>query len=117
MTYDEVKKLKITDIVLNSDLTKLTKQCLSIIDTSTIKDEEINMLINAAILDLERQGIDVEKNITDSFVQAAIIMFVKANFGMCDIKEKELAQKRYMQISNNLSLSSKYQQGVDIKNV
>ena len=35
-------------------------------------------------------------------------MYVKANFGMCDIKEKELAQERYIQICNNLSLSSDY---------
>ena len=39
------------------DLLKLTKQSLSIIQTSTAKDDEIKMYIDAAIHDLERQGI------------------------------------------------------------
>lgn len=108
MTYDQVKDLKISDVILNTDLTKLTKQCLSIVDSSNLKDDEIKMLINAAFFDMERQGIDVKNKITDSLIQAAIVMFVKANFGMCDIKEKELAQERYIQICCNLSLSSQY---------
>ena len=35
-------------------LLSLCKKCLSIIQTATIKDEEIQMLIKAAILDMER---------------------------------------------------------------
>lgn len=108
MTYEQVKKLQISDIIKQTDLTKLTKQCLSIVDTSTLKDDEIILFINAGVLDMKRQDIDSENKIEDDLIQAGIVMYVKANFGMCDIKEKELAQERYIQICNNLSLSSDY---------
>ena len=86
----------------------LVKQCLSIVPTSTYKDIEIEMLINAGVSDLIRQGIDVENNINDGLVQGAIVMYVKANFGMVDINEKKLAQDRYIQAITNLSLSQQY---------
>ncbi len=89
-------------------LKKITKQCLSIIETSTIKDEEIEMLIRAGIADLKRQGINASEKTEDSLLQSAIVMFVKSNFGNTDIKEKELAQKTYSLLCNNLSLSSEY---------
>lgn len=92
-----------------AELLALVKQALSIVATATIKDSELTMLINAAKLDLERQGIDVVT--TDALVQCAIVMFVKANFGNVDIKEKELAQKTYSLLCTNLSLSSEYQEG------
>lgn len=91
------------------ELLALVKQALSIVATATIKDSELTMLINAAKLDLERQGIDVVT--TDTLVQCAIVMFVKANFGNVDIKEKELAQKTYSLLCTNLSLSSEYREG------
>lgn len=90
------------------ELLKITKQCLSIIEASTLKDKEIEMLIKAAIEDLKRQGINVDKNINDNLLKSTIVMFVKANFGMVDIKEKELAQKTYSLLCNNLGLSSDY---------
>lgn len=89
-------------------LIKIAKQCLSIIETSTIKDEEIKMLIKAGIADLKRQGINASEKTEDSLLQSAIVMFVKSNFGNTDIKEKELAQKTYSLLCNNLSLSSEY---------
>lgn len=91
-----------------SELLKLCKQCLSIVETSTYKDKEINLLIKMAMNDLKRQGIDIKSN--DSLIQGTIAMFVKANFGMVDIKEKELAQKTYNLLCNNLSLSSEYKE-------
>ena len=75
------------------ELLKTAKQCLSIVETSTLKDEEIKMLIKAAQEDLTR---------------SAIIMFVKANFGNTDIKEKELAQRTYSLLCCNLGLSNDY---------
>lgn len=91
-----------------SELLSLCKQCLSIVETSTYKDKEINLLIKMAMSDLKRQGIDIKSN--DSLIQGTIAMFVKANFGMVDIKEKELAQKTYNLLCNNLSLSSEYKE-------
>lgn len=90
------------------NLLKLTKQCLSIVEAATLKDEEIKMLIKAGIADLQRQGIKVDENTTESLVQSAIVMFVKANFGNVDIKEKELAQRTYSLLCANLGLSEKY---------
>ena len=91
-----------------SDLLKTAKQCLSIVETVTLKDEEIKMLINAGKADLKRQGISSDTS--NDLIKSAIIMFVKANFGNVDIKEKELAQRTYNQLCNNLSLSYKYRE-------
>ena len=88
------------------NLLKITKQCLSIIETSTLKDEEIKMLIKAGIADLKR--IDATEDVENSLVQSAIVMFVKSNFGNTDIKEKELAKSTYSSLCNNLSLSQEY---------
>ena len=93
------------------ELLSLAKQCLSIVSTATLKDEEIKMLIQAGIADLNRQGIVASVGTTDSLVQSAIVMFVKANFGNVDIKEKELAQRTYSLLCANLGLSDDYKVG------
>ena len=90
------------------ELLKLVKQCLSIVETSTLKDKEIEMLINAGIADLNRQAIVASVDTTDSLIQSAIVMFVKANFGNVDIKEKELAQRTYSFLCANLGASQEY---------
>lgn len=90
------------------ELIRLTKQALSIISSATLKDDEIELLIKAGIADLKRLGINASDMTEDSLIQSAIIMFVKSNFGNTDIKEKELAQKTYSLLCNNLSLSSEY---------
>lgn len=93
---------------MEEELKKIAKQCVSIVDTATLKDGEIELWINGGISDLLRQGIDAKNKISDALVQGAIMMFVKANFGNVDIKEKELAQKTYSLLCNNLSLSSDF---------
>lgn len=93
------------------ELLKLTKQSLSIVETATFKDEEIKMWIEAAIEDLQRMGINVAINTQNALLKAAIIMFVKANFGNVEIKEKELAKKTYSLLCNNMSLSLDYKGG------
>lgn len=90
------------------DLLKKAKQCVSIVQTATLKDEEIKMLINAGIEDLKRQGINASIDTESDLVKSSIIMFVKANFGNVDIKEKELAQETYSLLCHNLGLSSDY---------
>ena len=115
MTFEELRKLQISNIISNSsEMKTLVKQCLSIVDTATAKDDEIVMWINAGISDMVRQGIDVANNISDGLIQGAIVMFVKSKFGMVDAKEKEIAKNTYTQLSGNLSLSSKYKLEVDI---
>lgn len=92
------------------ELLKTTKQCLSIVETATLKDEEIKMWIQAGIADLVRQGVKASEKTEDSLVKSAIVMFVKSNFGNVDIKEKELAQRTYSLLCNNLSLSEDYKE-------
>ena len=46
-------------------LLKLAKECLSIVEDSTLKDKELTMLIESSISDLKRLDIDVEKKIDD----------------------------------------------------
>lgn len=94
-------------------LKKLAKQCLSIVDTSTLKDGEIELWVKAGIEDLKRQGIDIFKITDNNLIQGAVVMFVKANFGMVDIKEKEIAKKTYSLLCNNLGLSSDYKEEDD----
>lgn len=88
------------------ELMMLAKQSLSIVDTSTIKDDEIEMWIRAGKEDLKRQ--DINSELDNPLIKSAIVMFVKANFGNVDIKEKELSQKTYNLLCNNLGLSSDY---------
>lgn len=90
------------------ELLKLAKQCLSIVETSTLKDDEIKMLISSAIADLNRQGIKTTNLTNKPLINSAIMMFVKANFGNVDIKEKELAQRTYGLLCANLGLSEEY---------
>lgn len=92
----------------NQELLDLGKQCLSIASSATLKDDEIEMWVEAAIKDLERQAIKID--LENPLVKGAIIMYLKANFGMVDIKEKELAQKTYNSLCANLSLSSDFKE-------
>lgn len=87
-------------------LKDLVKESLSIVSTATAKDNEIQMWIDAGKADLQRQGIDYTSS--NSLVTSAIVMYVKANFGMVDIKEKELAQKTYNLLCCNLGLSESF---------
>lgn len=86
----------------------LVKECLSIASSSTAKDNEIQMLIDAAELDMARQGINIDGD--NDLVKGCIVMYVKANFGMCSIDEKNLSMACYKNICSNLSLSSAYRE-------
>ena len=88
------------------ELMDLAKQSLSIVSSSSIKDDEIEMWINAGKEDLKRQGINSELN--NPLITSAIIMYVKANFGNVDIKEKEKSQETYNLLCHSLGLSNDY---------
>ena len=91
---------------MDKELMTLAKKSVSIVETSTLKDEEIEMWINAGKEDLLRQDINVDLN--NALIKSAIVMFVKANFGNVDIKEKELAQRTYNLLCHSLGLSNDY---------
>jgi len=106
MTFEEIRDLQISNIISNAgEMLSLVKTSLSIVDTSTLKDSEITMLINAAVSDLVRLGIDVANNVSDGLIQCAIVNYVKANFEMLDIRDREMAQKLYRQNLEQMSLS------------
>ena len=89
-----------------NELMDLAKQSISIVSSSTIKDDEIKMWIDAGKEDLKRQGINSE--LKNPLITSAIIMYVKANFGNVDIKEKELSQRTYNLLCHNQGLSNDY---------
>lgn len=95
------------------ELLKLSKECLSIVETSTLKDQEITMLINSAISDLKRLEIDVEKHIEDDLVKNTIVIYVKANFGDGDIDKRNEYLKRYKSNLRELQFSEEYRKVVD----
>ena len=112
MNYRELKELKIATIQASS-MMDLVKKSLSIPSSSTYKDDEILMHINGALKDLERQKIDVEHNIDNGLIQGAICMYVKANFGMVDEREKKKKKKNYDRACTNLSLSAEYKMAAE----
>lgn len=91
------------------ELMNLVKQSLSIVNSITIKDDEIEMWIKAGKQDLLRQNINA--NLENPLITSAIVMYVKGNFGNVDLKEKELSQKTYNLFCHNLSLSEAYRVG------
>ena len=95
------------------ELLKLSKECLSIVNTSTLKDKEITMLINSAISDLKRLEIDVEKHIEDDLVKNTIVIYVKANFGDGDIDKRNEYLKRYKSNLRELQFSEEYRKVED----
>lgn len=96
-----------------NQLLSLAKEVLSIIQESTAKDNEINLLINSAKKDMERLNIDVGNNINDNLIVGAIMMYVKANFGNTNAKEKELCQKSYSLFLSNIASTNEYLKEVD----
>ena len=89
-----------------NELMDLAKQSISIVSSSRIKDGEIKMWIEAGKEDLKRQGIN--SKLENPLITSAIIMYVKANFGNVDIKEKELSQRTYNLLCHSLGLSDDY---------
>ena len=115
MTYEEIQKLKISNVISSvPEYKDLAKQCLSIAQSSTMKDDEISMWIAAAVEDLLRNDIDVMNNLSNGLIQAAIIMYVKGHFGnvgygeKTEKNEKTMALESYKECLTNLSLSQDF---------
>lgn len=93
------------------NLLALVKQSLAIVSSATSRDTELTALIKAAVSDMKRQGIAIDDSYEyDNLINATIIMFVKANFGMIDDKQKEYAQKTYILLCQNLGLSNDFKE-------
>ena len=116
MTYEELKNVEINQLIAETDLLKLAKECLSIVDSSTMKDKEITMLIESAIRDLERVEVDVKGHIEDNLVKNTIIIYVKAHFGDGDIDKRTEYLKRYKTNLRELQFSEEYQKKEEVDN-
>ncbi|MCQ2979633.1 MAG: hypothetical protein MJ245_07540 [Clostridia bacterium] len=88
----------------NTNILTLTKECLGIISTATLKDNEINMLIDAAKADMSRIGITVDD--TNPLQQTAIVNFVKGNFGMTDVDTKDKCLQIYKLLISQIQVST-----------
>ena len=91
-----------------TNLKKLAKQSLSIVETATAKDDELEMLIKAGINDLIRAGVQVDTE--DELVQRALITYVKANFGISNPDDKEKFMRSYQLCLAEMSLSEGYKE-------
>lgn len=99
-----------------SELISLAKECLSIVESSTMKDKEIQMLIESAITDLKRLKINVETRIDDNLIRNTIIIYVKAHFGDGDINKKTEYLKRYKANLRELQFSEEYKIKEEVDN-
>ena len=93
-----------------SEIKKLVKQTLGIVETATAKDEELEMLITAGVDDLTRAGVDVDT--TNALVKRAILTYVKANFGISNPDDKVKFMQSYQLCLAELSLSEGYKEEI-----
>lgn len=91
-----------------SEIKRLVKQTLGIVETATAKDGELELLITACVEDMTRAGALVDT--TNTLVQKAILTYVKANFGISNPTDKEKFLKSYQLCLAELSLSSGYKE-------
>lgn len=79
---------------------------LSLRIKNTAFDDEINDLIQAAMLDLDLSGILVIDEL-DPLIKRVITLYVKANFGW-DNPDADRLQQSYLMLKQHLSLSGDY---------
>lgn len=70
-------------------------------------DEQLEDLINAAILDMENTADIAEVDTSDSLVRLAIVTFVKVHW-TTNSSESEKLQKSYDSLKDKLALSTAY---------
>lgn len=109
MTYEQIRNLKIDELIAQTDWLKLAKECLSIVESSTLKDKELYMLIESAVTDLERVDIDVANNINDNLIKNTVMIYVKAHFGDTEINKRNAYLRRYKMNLRELQFTEKYQ--------
>ena len=85
-----------------NNLLKQAKQFLSIVETSTLKDEEIKLLIRSAILELERSGIDTKYNYS-----------IETEQFDTNVANKEWYKRTFNTLEQSLSLSDGYRKKSD----
>lgn len=108
MTFDQIRRLRIDEVIAQTDWLKLAKECVGIVETSTLKDKELYMLIESAIEDLERVDVDVQNNTDSNLIKDTVMLYVKAHFGDTDINKRKEYLKWYKTKMRELMNSQKY---------
>lgn len=108
MTFDQIRRLRIDEVIAQTDWLKLAKECVGIVETSTFKDKELYMLIESAIEDLERVDVDVQNNTDSNLIKDTVMLYVKAHFGDTDINKRKEYLKWYKTKMRELMNSQKY---------
>lgn len=116
MTYNQIKNLRIDELIAQTDWLKLAKECLGIVETSILKDKEIYMLIESAIEDLERVNVDVQNNTNSNLIKDTVMIYVKAHFGDTDITKRKEYLRWYKSKLRELQFTEKYQKKEDESN-
>lgn len=81
------------------------KKALRISAGNTAFDDDIQGLIEAAMIDLQIAG---KSNIgSDALIEQAVIMYARANFGLYDADSERFARS-YDALKNNITLSGRY---------
>ena len=88
----------------NVNILTLTKECLGIVSTATLKDNEINTLIEAAKADFARIGVTYDNE--NPLHQTAVVNFVKGNFGMTDVDTKDKCLEIYKLLISQIQVST-----------
>lgn len=109
MSYKEIKELEIDKMIKEFNYLALAKECLGIVETSTLKDQEISMLIESALEDLARVNIDIKTHIKDNLLKNTVMIYVKAHYGDTDINKRNEYLKRYKMNLRELMFSVEYQ--------
>ncbi len=86
-----------------TNIKALVKQCLGIINSSTAKDAEIDMLIDSAKADMKR--VEIEFDNSNPLHKTCVVQYVKGHFSMLDNDIKELCLKSYTLLITDLQLS------------
>lgn len=78
---------------------------------SSTFDDEIEALIQAALLDLKGSGV-TNLDTTDPLIQRAVILYARANFGMGDPADRKEYERSYDKLKLHLSVSKDYNEVV-----
>lgn len=86
----------------------LDKAKIALRVTEDAFEPEINMLIEAAKLDLEESNINVEAMADDELIHTAVVFYVKSHFGY-DNSDSEKQLRAYERLKTKLALASRWQ--------
>ncbi len=108
MTYEQIKNLKITEVIKTTDYLDLAKEALGIVKDATAVDKTLSTLIGSALEDLARVDIDVIGHLNDDLLKTTVMLYVKGQYGDTDINKRNEYMKRYISNLRSMQRSQEY---------